>query len=61
MPLIRKAYDNPTDLDEGLILHGFPRLVKSLVGDDFVIPKNITGKLDDLKKHTIKYLNSRLK
>lgn len=57
LPLIKDAYNNP-ELSKTLILHGLPKLIKSLTGDRFVIPNGIAGKMEEIKKYTINWLEA---
>jgi hypothetical protein len=60
LSLVRTLYDEPIDGDhelESLQKHGLVGVVAEIVGDDFVIPKEIRGMVNKMQEYTISWLD----
>ena len=67
LPLIREVYEPDYQKKRGTFMWGFESmhcnlvmLVKQLVGDDFQIPEEASGKIDTLKRITMEWLDSNM-
>ena len=59
LPLIRKLYDTDKDFSLNIIRgHGLVRAVKDIVGEDFQIPREMLGKIEDIEKYTASWLDN---
>ncbi len=60
LPYIKEVYQKKAREESTLIFHGLPQLVIDIAGDEFKIPKNIFGKINEIKSFTIKWLEKNV-
>tara|TARA_Y100000034_G_scaffold110845_1_gene143358 strand:+ start:429 stop:761 length:333 start_codon:yes stop_codon:yes gene_type:complete len=59
LPLIRKVYGGSDDNAFFPIL-GWTTLVREIVGDEFQIPKEIRGRVHEIRDYTIRWLDENI-
>ncbi len=62
LPLIRRLYErNDTNIEMSVIqAHGLIGVVKEIVGDNFQIPTEIQGRVNEIKAYTKNWLDSNM-